>query len=96
LISSSKKYVLLFLRENKSGEESLKVNTSLEACTKEKKHELEEFLKAYMGVFHDPKGIPPQKEVEKKIQLFLESPLLNIGLYRQSILEENEVKKQLQ
>jgi hypothetical protein len=36
LISSSKKYVLLFLRENQSGEESLKVKTSLEGCTKEK------------------------------------------------------------
>jgi hypothetical protein len=51
LIGSIKKYVLLFLRENQSGEELLKVKTSLEGCTKDKKHELEELLKAYRGVF---------------------------------------------
>jgi hypothetical protein len=56
LISSSKKYVLLFLRENQSGEESLKVKTSLEGCTKEKKHELEEFLKAYRECSRSLKG----------------------------------------
>jgi hypothetical protein len=51
LISSSQKYLLLFLRENQFGEESLEVNTSLEGCTKEHKHELEELIKAYRGVF---------------------------------------------
>jgi hypothetical protein len=37
LINSSKKFVLLFLRENQVGDESVKVNASLEGCTKEKK-----------------------------------------------------------
>jgi hypothetical protein len=31
-----------------------------------------------------------------EIQLLSDSPLSNIGLYRQSVLEANEVKKQLQ
>jgi hypothetical protein len=44
LVSSSKKYFLIFLRENQSGEESLKVKTSLEGCTKEQKNQLEELL----------------------------------------------------
>jgi hypothetical protein len=51
LISSSKKYVLLFPRETQSGEDSLKVKTSMKGCTKEWKHELEEFLKECQGVF---------------------------------------------
>jgi hypothetical protein len=34
--------------------------------------------------------------VEHKIQLFPDSPLSIIGLYRQFILEVNEVEKQLQ
>jgi hypothetical protein len=75
------KYVLLFRRENQSSEESLKVKTSLEGCTKEKKNDLEELIKAYKGVFHEPKGIPPKREVEHGIQLFPNSPLLNIRLY---------------
>jgi hypothetical protein len=38
LISSSKKYVLFFLRENQTEYESIRVKESLEGCTKEKKH----------------------------------------------------------
>jgi hypothetical protein len=87
---------LIFLRENQSGEESLNVNKSLEGCTKEKKHKLEGFLQEYKELFQEPKGIPPNTKVEHEIQLLLDSPLLNIGLYKQSILESNEVKKKLQ
>jgi hypothetical protein len=57
LISSSKKYVLLFLRENQTEDEPIGVNESLEGCTKEKKHRLEYFLLAYIGVFWDPKRL---------------------------------------
>jgi hypothetical protein len=38
--SSSKKYVLLFLRENQLGDELVRVETSLVECTKEKKTSL--------------------------------------------------------
>ena len=51
LISSSNKYVFLFLRENQFDDESMRVKASLEGCTKEKKHQLEDFLQIYRGVF---------------------------------------------
>jgi hypothetical protein len=38
LISSSRKFVLLFLKENQPSNESIKVKASPEGCTKEKKH----------------------------------------------------------
>jgi hypothetical protein len=38
LISSSKKYVLFFLRENRSDDESMRVTASVEGCTKEQIH----------------------------------------------------------
>ena len=47
-------------------------------------------------MFQEPKVIPPRMEVEHEIQLFPDLPLLNIGLYRQSVLKVNEVKKKLQ
>jgi len=74
----------------------MRLKESLEGCTKEQKHQLEEFLQEYIGVFKEPKGIPPKRDVEHEIQLFPESRFSNIGLYRQSILEVDEVKKQLQ
>jgi hypothetical protein len=52
--------------------------------------------KTYKVMFKEHKGIPPKREVEHEIQLLPDSPLLNNGLYIQSILEENEVNKQLQ
>jgi hypothetical protein len=55
-ISSSKKYVLLFLRENQFDDESMRVKESLEGCTKEKKQQLEELLQKYRGVFQGLKG----------------------------------------
>jgi hypothetical protein len=46
-------------------------------------------------VFWEPKRIPPNREVDHRMQLFPDSPLSNIGLYRQSVLEANEVKKHM-
>jgi hypothetical protein len=46
-------------------------------------------------VIKEPKGIPPKTDVEHDMQLFPDSPLSNIELYRQHVLKENGVKKQL-
>ena len=44
LISASKKYDFIFLKENHLCDESVRVKASLEGCTKEENHQLEEFL----------------------------------------------------
>ena len=44
-------------------------------------------------MFQESKGLPPKREVEHEIQLFLDSPLPNIGVYRQFVLEAEKVKK---
>ena len=80
LIISTKKYVLLFLRESQYEEESIRGKTSLEGCTKKHKQKLEELLQTYKDVFQEPKGLPPKREAEHEIQLFPNSPLPNIGL----------------
>jgi hypothetical protein len=67
LISSGKKYFFLFLRENPFNDESMRVKESLEGCTKELKHQLEEFLQEYKGVLNELKGIPPKRDVEHEI-----------------------------
>jgi hypothetical protein len=56
----------------------------------------EELFLAYKENFQEPKGLPPKREVGHETQLLLDSPLPNIGLmYRQCILEVDEVKIQL-
>jgi len=71
----------------------MKANSPLEGCTKEHKQQLYDLLHVYMGLFQEPKGLAPKMEVEHKIQLLLNTSLLNIGLYRLSIIKINELKK---
>lgn len=60
------------------------------------KQQLEELLHAYKDVFREPEGLTPKREVAHEIQRLPDSPLPNIGLCRQSVIKESEVKKQLQ
>ena len=95
-MGSTKKFVLLFLREWKQHEEGseLDVNVSLEGCSGEQRQQL--LIESYRELFQEPQGLLPKREVEHEIQLLLESPLPNIRLYRQSIIEVDEVKKHIQ
>jgi hypothetical protein len=97
-MGSTKKFVLLFLREGKQQGEGNKLDmkASLEGCSGKQRQQLQQLIEAYKEVFQEPQGLPPKREVEHEIQLLLESPLPNIGLYRKSIIEADEVKKQLQ
>jgi hypothetical protein len=97
IMGSMKKFVLLFLREGKQQGEGnqLEMKESLEGCSGKQCQQLQQLIESYREVFQEPQGLPPKHEVEHEIQLFPESPLPNIGLYRKSIIEEDEVKKQL-
>jgi hypothetical protein len=98
VMGSTKNFVLLFLREGKKQGEGneLDMKSSLEGFSGEQHRQLQLLIESYREVFQEAQGLPPKREVEQKIQLLTKSPLPNIGLYRKSIIEENEVNKQLQ
>ncbi|CAL8120214.1 unnamed protein product [Prunus armeniaca] len=50
----------------------------------------------FKDLFHDVQGLPPRRAVEHEIQLVGDSPLPNLGLYRTSVTESDEIKKQIQ
>jgi hypothetical protein len=58
------------------------MHESLEGCSVEQNKQLKQLIEYYKKVFQEPQGFPPKREVEHYIQLFPESPLPNIGLYR--------------
>jgi len=49
----------------------------------------------YDELFQEPTEFPPKREVEHKICLQQDAPFLNIGMYRSSVIENAEIKKQV-
>ena len=55
-----------------------------------------EIVDSYKDLFKEPKSLPPKWERQHEIQLQSDAPLLNIGMYRMSVIENEEIKKQIQ
>jgi len=65
-------------------------------CDVKLKSELVDVVNQYGDVFQEPKGLPPKRGIQHEIQLQQDCPLPNIGMYRMSIMESLEIKKQVQ
>ena len=59
------------------------------------KAELVDMVNQYGDMFQEPNGLPPKKIIQHEIKLQQDCPLPNIGMYRISILESLEIKKQV-
>ena len=53
-------------------------------------------VSAYDDLFQEPEGLPPKREIQHEIQLQQDAPLPNIIMYRLSVLQNEEIKKQVQ
>ena len=47
-------------------------------------------------MFQDPKGLPLKREIQHEIHLQQDVPLPNIAMYRMSVMQNEEIKKQVQ
>ena len=47
-------------------------------------------------MFKEPNGLPPKRGIQHEIKLQQDFPLPNIGMYRMSVMENPEIKKQIQ
>ncbi|ONK58053.1 uncharacterized protein A4U43_C09F7620 [Asparagus officinalis] len=86
------KFVLLFIR---SYEEQLS-RICLSTLSKLQEGDLDSLKAKYSDLFSKITGLPPRQGVEHEIMLTGESSLPNIGIYRTSIQESEEIKKQVQ
>jgi hypothetical protein len=57
---------------------------------------LVKIISNYDELFQEPTGFPPKREVEHEIYLQQDAPLPRIGMYRSSVLENIDIKKQFQ
>ena len=60
------------------------------------KKELCELISNYDEMFQELRGLPPKREIQHEIHLQHDAPLPNIGMYRMSTIEMEEIKKQVQ
>jgi len=68
----------------------------LEGCSGKQFQQLQQLSESEKEVFKEPHMLPSKWEVEHDIQLLMESSLPNIGLYRKSLIESDDVKKKPQ
>lgn len=59
------------------------------------KDKLVEIVDSYKELFKEPKRLPPKREIQLEIQLQSDASLLNIGTHHMSVIENEEIKKQI-
>ena len=57
---------------------------------------MEELKSQFADLFQELSGLPPKRKVEHEIMLIGESSLPNTGLYRTTVQESEEIKRQVQ
>jgi hypothetical protein len=91
LVNASKNFVLLMIKPKEDIE-----TEAFQGFDTKLKSDLYEVVTHYDEMFKEPKGLPPKRGVQHEIQLQQDSPLPNIGMYRMSVMENAEIKKQIQ
>jgi hypothetical protein len=90
LITTNKRYVLMVVREKDVG-----TSDAFQACDPSHKKELIDIVSKYDDIFQEPNGLPPKREIQHEIHLQRDSPLPNVGMYRMSVVEMIDIKKQI-
>jgi hypothetical protein len=91
LVNASKNFVLLMIKPKDDIE-----NEAFQGCDTKLKSDLYEVVNQFDEMFKEPKGLPPKRGIQHEIQLQQDCPLPNIGMYRMSVMENAEIKKQIQ
>ena len=58
-------------------------------CDPNFKSDLYDVVDAHHEMFKEPTGLPPKREIQHEIKLQKDRPLLNIGMYRMLIMEND-------
>jgi hypothetical protein len=91
LVNSSKNVLLMIVKSK-----DVDKYDAFQGCDPNHKNELVIIVSNYDYIFQEPEGLPPKRQIEHEIQLQQDAPLPNIGMYRLLVLENAEIKKQVQ
>lgn len=91
LVNSSKNCVLLMIKPKNDVD-----NEAFKGCDSNLKSKLVDIVNQYDEMFQEPKGLPPKRGIQHKIQLQQDCPLPNIGMYTMSMMESAKINMQIQ
>jgi hypothetical protein len=91
LVNASKNFVLLMNKPKDNVEKEV-----FQGCDAKLKSDLYEVVNQYDEMFQEPKGLPPRRGIQHEIQLHKDFPLPNIFMYMMLVMENAEIKKQIQ
>ena len=95
VISQTGKFVLFMIRSEIKGKVAATSTTSTQGLSPQQKH-VDKIVEAHKDVFVAPDGVPLHCQVKHSIDLILGKPLPNGPVYRRSIMENEEIKRQIQ
>jgi hypothetical protein len=90
LINTNKRYVLMFARDKDVG-----TSHAFQGCDPSHKNELIDIFSNYDGIFQEPDGLPPKREIQHEIHLQHDYPFPNVGMYMMLVVEMTKIKKQV-
>lgn len=90
MINASQKFVLMI----RPVENEVKASSITLSC-RALDSKLNELLGKYTNLFTEIGGLPPKRAVEHEIQLISDSTLPNLCMYRNSVMENEEIKRQV-
>ncbi|XP_071702891.1 uncharacterized protein [Rutidosis leptorrhynchoides] len=92
IVSTSKSFVLLILRPVKNEVEVFTLNSNYTNVT----NPFGELMQRYCSLFEERSNLSPERSISHDIQLVADCSLPNIGMYRTSVLENEEIKKHVE
>jgi hypothetical protein len=91
MINASQKFVLMMIRPVENEVKASSITLSCRALDSK----LNELLGKYTNLFIEVGGLPPKRAVEHEIQLISDSTLPNLRMYRNLVMENEEIKRQV-
>ena len=93
IISQTRKFVFLMIRPQ--GKKKTVATTSRQGSSAQQQ-QMDKVVEEYGDIFTSPTGVPLHCQVKHPIDLTPGAPLPNGPIYRRSVLENDEIKRQIQ
>jgi hypothetical protein len=91
IVNGSKNLVLFMIKPKDNDEEEV-----LQGCDAKLKSDLYEVVNENVEMFQEPRRLPPKRGIQHAILLQQDGPLPNIDMCKMSVMENVEIRKQVQ